>query len=137
MFETGCRSKQNFSQKLHSIVSRSAATFWYNPVDILRRILDITSLAMDAVLCIDLQLFPIAAFDWYKFVDASRAKSTFWTVVNIQVGFNGNSVVLEGQMGRLIAFMIRSGESHGCQEVEADFSVWFGVVDGFTVFGWF
>lgn len=39
---------------LHSIIGRSATTLRYNPIDVLRHILDITCLAMYTILGVDL-----------------------------------------------------------------------------------
>ncbi|KAH3685300.1 hypothetical protein WICPIJ_003728 [Wickerhamomyces pijperi] len=57
-------------------------TFWNSPVDILGRNLDITGLAMDTVLRVDLEfdsMFGPIIFN--IFVDTSRAESVFNTFV--------------------------------------------------------
>lgn len=41
-----------FKQVLHAIVSWSAATFRHNPINILGRIFNIASFAMDAILSV-------------------------------------------------------------------------------------
>src|SRR3546814_8214432 len=43
------------STALHGRIIRPTATFRHHPIDILRRILDVAGLAMDAVLRVDLQ----------------------------------------------------------------------------------
>lgn len=53
----------------HAGVSGAARAFRYNPVDVLRRILDIAGFAVDAILSVDLQPH-IAVFHGNVLVDA-------------------------------------------------------------------
>lgn len=55
-------------EALHSVVGRAAATFRDNPVDVLAWIFYVASFAMDAVLGVDLELFPFTIFSWHVFV---------------------------------------------------------------------
>src|SRR5215472_9821724 len=60
---------------LHSLIVRPAAALWRNPGDDLVRIHDVAGLAVHAVGCVEVNLFPrgsIAGF--YHFVDARRAE---------------------------------------------------------------
>lgn len=53
---------EQHSKVSHPIVGRTAATFGHHPVDVLARVLDITGLAMNAILRIYLQPHPVTSF---------------------------------------------------------------------------
>ena len=58
---------------LHVWVVGAPATFWHHPVDVLRRILDVTGFTVDTVLGVDLK--PGVAILLDIFVDTGRAKT--------------------------------------------------------------
>src|SRR3546814_3761486 len=62
------------STALHVRIIRPTATFRHHPIDILRRILDVAGLAMDAVLRVDLQT-RVTFFGSDDFVNPGRAIS--------------------------------------------------------------
>ena len=52
----------------HSIICWTSSTLWCYPINILRRIFDITCLAMNTILCINLKL-TITGFIFHKFIN--------------------------------------------------------------------
>lgn len=56
----------------HAIVSRPAAGFGYHPIDVLRGVFDIASLAMNAILGVYLQSIATAVFGRHVFVNTCK-----------------------------------------------------------------
>src|SRR5438477_16080 len=90
---------------LHVRIIGASAAFWGDPIDILGRVLDVACLAVDAILGVDLKP-RFTAFTLDEFVNARRAVSLLWAVVDRQVDRRGYVGVLERQMNRLILLMI-------------------------------
>src|SRR3546814_13109572 len=85
---------------LHVRIIRPTATFRHHPIDILRRILDVAGLAMDAVLRVDLQT-RVTFFGSDDFVNPGRAISLLRSVIEREIDLDGHGCVLQGQeLGR-------------------------------------
>ncbi len=78
---------------LHAGVVGAAAALRYGPDDILRRVLDIASLAMHTILRVDLEDFLAARLD--NFVNAGRAIALRGLVVVRQVETDRHGVVVQ------------------------------------------
>jgi len=59
-------------RRLHSVISGAAAWFGHHPVDVLRGIFDVTSLAVDAVLSVYLQPIANAVLGWHVFINTCQ-----------------------------------------------------------------
>jgi len=90
--------------ELHIRVVRSTQAFRGYPTDILRRILDITGLTVNAVLSVNLKARFITICDY--FIYARRAVALSGFVVGRKVDLNRNSGVNQLQVAGLIFFMI-------------------------------
>ncbi len=87
----------------------SAAAFGWDPADVLLWVLDLASLAMQAVLRVDLKARH--AFRFYDdFIDAGRAVALCRFVELREIMRHGYSWVGEFEMTRLVFFMIRGGD---------------------------
>ena len=90
----------------HAIVGRSTS-LWGNPIDILTGTLDVTRLAVDAVLSIDLQshaFFPILSRN--KFIHSSRTEVLLWSSKHCQVPLHWDSVISESEVRWLVVVMV-------------------------------
>lgn len=67
---------EQHSKVSHPIVGRTAATFGHHPVDVLARVLDITGLAMNAILRIYLQPHPVTSFHGNVFINTWDGRGT-------------------------------------------------------------
>jgi len=120
---------QRAAAKLHAVVSGAAATLGDHPVDVLARVLDVASLAVDAVLSVDLQPHAISLFQWHVLVHTwekniinykalveslqitiltSRTESALWSIINGKIVLHRVSVILESEMGRLVTLVVGS-----------------------------
>ncbi len=96
-----------FSLFSHAIIGWPASIFRTDPVDVLCGILDVTSLAMDAVLSIDHQSHPLLAiFPGDKLIHSSRAVSAFRTGKLIKIRLDGHVIIFKGQVGRLVTLVV-------------------------------
>src|SRR5215207_2307389 len=84
----------------HVRIIRASTAFGRDPVDVLGRILDVTGLAVNAILRVDLEPW-LTAFSFDKFVNAGRAISLLGSVVIVQVDRRRYLRVLERQMNGL------------------------------------
>lgn len=77
LFSKNIKIAVNFdrSPRLHSIVSRATTSFRNNPIDILTWIFNVTSFAMDAILCVYLKFLSFTFFDWHIFINSWKNKS--------------------------------------------------------------
>lgn len=129
----GTRSGSPISHlRLHAIVGWAAASLGHHPVDVLLGILDITGLAMDAVLGIDLQLQVAALLVGHILVDAGGTEALLGSLVQRQIVVHGYAVVLQRQMGGLVALVIRTCERHRREQVEGDLAIGLGVHNGWA-----
>lgn len=64
-----------------------------------------------------------------------RAEALFGPVVDGEVLVDGHAVIHEGKVRGLVSFVVGATERHGRQQVKADLSVGFGVLDGCAVLG--
>ena len=120
----------------HAGVGRTTSLGWH-PVDVLAWILDVTGLAVDAVLCVDLKSHPLhSVFPLHILVHPGRTVVLLWASVCGQVFLHGHCVILQRQVGWLVVVVIRSRERHRGQKVETNLSVWLGVFDWFAVPLW-
>ena len=91
------RSESNFQfSPSHAIVSRTPSPLGYHPVDILTRVLYVTSLAMNTVLCVDLQPHTISILPGNIFIHPRRAKPLLGAVVNREVPIDRYGIVPQG-----------------------------------------
>src|SRR3546814_19276057 len=79
------------STALHVRIIRPTATFRHHPIDILRRILDVAGLAMDAVLRVDLQT-RVTFFGSDDFVNPGRAISLLRSVIEREIDLDGHAI---------------------------------------------
>src|SRR6476469_4959151 len=99
------------ASNLHVRVIGASAAFGSDPVDVLGRVLDVASLAVDTVLGVDLELrFTVLAID--EFVDACRTIALLWPRIYRQVDRRRYVGVLERQMNRLIFLVARVRDEH-------------------------
>jgi hypothetical protein len=96
------------SKALHVGVIGASSAFRHDPVDILRRILDVAGLAVNAILGVDLQSRAPAFFD--IFVDAGRAITLLRPVIIGKIHFDRYYRILQRQVDRLVFLMIGVGE---------------------------
>ena len=94
---------------LHIRVSRPTRAFRRDPRDVLRRILDVTGLAVHAVLGVDLEALG-AVFLGDHFIHASRAVTLRRFIVERQVGADRDARVFQLQVARLLFFMVERPE---------------------------
>ena len=66
-----------------------------------------------------------------------RTEKLFWTIKCGQVPVHRYTVVFECEVRRLIMIVIGSCQGHGRQQVKTQFTIWFGVLNWFVIFGWF
>src|SRR5882757_9013207 len=93
-------------RRSHIRIVRAAATLGHDPVYVLRRILDVTSLAVDAVLRADLQSLVIAVRRIDDLVDAGRTITLLRRIVERIVYRDRQRRVLKLQMRRLVLLVI-------------------------------
>src|ERR1700730_11737815 len=100
--------KKGWRKPSHIRIVRAAAALWGHPIDVLRRVLDVARLAVDAVLRIDhktrIALFRLVAID--HFVDGGGAVEPRRLAIFRQVSLNRNRRILEEQMTGLVFLMI-------------------------------
>ena len=107
---------------------RSDRRLQASPNDVLRRVLDIAGLAVQAVLRVDLQTV-LALFRFDELVHARRAEARFRTGVGLQIQREGDACVLERQMRRLILFVIRVRDEHRRETVERELAIRLRILD--------
>src|SRR3954453_7294763 len=107
---TSTASAAPFSH-LHVRVIGASTAFGCDPVDILGRVLDVTRLAVDAILGVDLEpRFTVLAL--HEFVHARRTITLFGPSIYRKVDGGGYVRVLERQMNRLVFLVIGVGHEH-------------------------
>src|ERR1700736_2984144 len=93
---------------LHIRIVRAAAALWRHPIDVLRRVLDVARLAVDAILRVDhktwIALFRLVGID--HFVDGGGAIEPRRLAIFRQVSPNRNQRILQEQMAGLVFLMI-------------------------------
>src|SRR4051812_43939189 len=92
------------ARRLHIGIIRSSSALGHDPVDVLRRVLDVAGLAVDAILGVDLEPRPPLFLD--KFIDARRTISLLRTCINGQIHLGGYVGILERQVNGLVFLMI-------------------------------
>src|SRR5439155_23086219 len=96
----------------HVRVIRAAAPFRYDPIDILLRILDVASLAVNAILRVDLQIW-VSCFNWaHDFIDARGTITLFRRIVEPIVDRDRLRRVAQAEMGGLVLFMVGVRDEH-------------------------
>src|SRR6476646_7640682 len=90
---------------LHVRIIGASTAFGCDPVDILGRVLDVTRLAVDAILGVDLEpRFTVLAL--HEFVDACRTITLFGASIYRKIDRRRYVGVLERQMNRLVFLVI-------------------------------
>src|SRR5438552_8587564 len=118
--------------RLHVWVVRSPPTLWGDPDDVLGRVLDVTGLAVDAVLRVDLETVGAVAV-FHEFVHARRAVAAFGACVFREVQGNGDARVLENEVAGLVLLVVRIGDEYRGEAVERELSVGLRIVDGLAL----
>ncbi|EAQ04453.1 hypothetical protein OB2597_09924 [Pseudooceanicola batsensis HTCC2597] len=118
----------------HIGIIRPVAALGRGPHDVLRRILDVAGLAVDAVLEVDHEARLLALF-LHELVNTGRAVAGRGAGVFGQVVQNGDVRVLEFEMRRLVLFVVRHREGDVGQPVEAELAVGLGVLDRGVILG--
>src|SRR5690606_5525941 len=113
----------------HVRVVRTTAAFRRYPGDVLSRILDVTGLAVNTVLGVDLELLAAAVVFLHHFVYAGRAVTLCWLFVLRQVFFQRNFRVGQLQVNRLIFLMVGVGNEHRGQAVKRQLVIRLRIVD--------
>lgn len=131
---------------LSKYVLWSLAALWCLPIDVLIGHFDIASLAVNAAVCCqqafqrsgrlnlllgvdlepDTQLFAIIL---NVFIDAGGAEPVFDTLVLGPFLLSMCIVVFDLKMAWLVLFMVCATSAYACQYVEADFTVWLGILN--------
>src|SRR2546421_11056064 len=93
---------------LHVWVVRSPPTLWGDPDDILGRVLDVTGLAVNAVLRVDLEAVGAVAV-FHEFVHARRTVAAFGARVFREVQADGETRVPENAVAGLVLLVVRIG----------------------------
>ena len=91
---------------LHVGIIGAATALRRYPDDVLCRVLDVASFAVDTVLRIDLQLRSAAVIFADDFVNTGRTITLFWRVIEREICMDWNGCVFQGQVGRLIFLMV-------------------------------
>mmetsp|Transcript_1974 Transcript_1974/g.5530 ORF Transcript_1974/g.5530 Transcript_1974/m.5530 type:complete len:262 (-) Transcript_1974:7-792(-) len=112
----------------HAGVRRPAPPLGHDPVDVLRGALDVARLAVDAVLRVDLQ--PPLSLLLQVLVHTRGAEALLRPVEDGEVARDRHRVILERQVGRLVALVVRAGERYRREEVEGHLAVRLWVLDG-------
>lgn len=120
----------------HAVVGGTATSLGHHPVDVLLGVLDITGLAVDAVLSVNLQLHVAALLVGHVLVNASGAESLLGSLVQRQIMVHGDAVVLEGQMGGLVALVVCARQCYRRQQIEGDLAIGLGVNNGRAGASW-
>mmetsp|Transcript_7227 Transcript_7227/g.19678 ORF Transcript_7227/g.19678 Transcript_7227/m.19678 type:complete len:426 (+) Transcript_7227:166-1443(+) len=113
----------------HTLVSGTSATLRHDPVDVLRRALDVARLAVDAVLCVDLQPL-VTRLCVHVLVHTRRAEPLLRAVEHGEVASDGYRVIAEREVWWLVVVVGGVGEGHGGEHVKGDLAIGLGVVDG-------
>ena len=90
---------------LHRAVVGPAAALGGCPDDVLHGVFDVAGFAVYAVLCVDLQALA-AVGSGYKFVYTSGAVAAFSACIEWQVGLHGHAGIFQGEVGRLVFFVV-------------------------------
>ena len=113
---------------LHVGVVGPPGAFRRNPHDVLRRVLDVTSLAVNTVLRVDLEAFATLVVVYYL-IDTCRTVTLGRFIVHRQVLLDRNARIDQFEVNRLLLFMVSVGEKYRAELVEAELPVRLGVVD--------
>ena len=81
------------ANKSHAVVGGSTTTFRRHPVDVLGDVLDVACLAVQTVLCVDLESTAFAGFKRNILIDAGRAEVLLRPAERGEVALDGNLVV--------------------------------------------
>src|SRR5690606_39986225 len=114
---TGRRAQRRPGCVLHAVVDRSFAALGRHPDDVLRRVLDVAGLAMDAVLGVDLQAV-LAGFRLDELVDPGRAEAHFGAAEFRQVDGDTDGVVLQRQVDGLVLVVVGVGDVYRAETGE-------------------
>ena len=117
----------------HSRVGRSS-TLGSHPVDVLSWVFDVTCLAVDAVLSIDLQPHSFSLLHRHVLIHTCRTEPLLWTIIESQIVFNWDTVIHQSEVGRLVVLVVSPCQSYRREKVKADHSVRFRVFYWLAVF---
>mmetsp|Transcript_34241 Transcript_34241/g.109978 ORF Transcript_34241/g.109978 Transcript_34241/m.109978 type:complete len:232 (-) Transcript_34241:1251-1946(-) len=120
--------RYSLAPRSHACVRRPASPLGHDPVDVLRGALDVARLAVDAVLRVDLQ--PPLSLLLQVLVHTRRAEALLRPVEDGEVPRDRHRVILERQVGRLVALVVRAGERYRREKVEGNLAVRLWVLDG-------
>lgn len=123
------------SGSLHAVVGGATASLGHHPVDVLLGVLDITGLAVDAVLRVDLQLHVAALLVGHVLVDAGWAEALLGSLVYGKIVINRYVVILERQVSRLVALVVGASQRHRREQIEGDLPIWLGIHNGLAILG--
>jgi len=107
---------------------RAAAALGGDPDDVARRVLDVASLAVHAVLRVDLQPVRLVVI-LDELVDAGRAVAALRPGVAGQVEVDRHGSVLERQVRGLVLFVVGVADEHRAEPVEGELAVGLGIGD--------
>src|SRR5690625_4580561 len=120
---------------LHIWIVRSTTTFWRDPDNVLRRVLDVAGLAVDAVLRVDLQTrLAGAVFD--EFINPRRTVATLRPSELGQVDVDRNRGIGQRQVSRLVLFVVGVRDKHRRQAIEGQYAIRLGVLDFWRFCRW-
>src|SRR5262249_33054542 len=111
----------------HVPIVRTAAALGGDPDDVLRRVLDVAGLAVDAVLRVDLQ--PRLRLEVDELVDAGRAIAALRAAIDLKICFYRNRSILELQVRRLVFVVGGVGEGEGGQAVGGEHPGGLGILN--------
>ena len=117
----------SYLSRSHIDVDKTPATFWNDPVDILRGILDIAGLAMNAVLSVDLQSRVRPIDITHDLIHARRTIIVFRRTEAYEIDGRPDRPVAHHKMARLIFFVVRIGDKYRREFVDCNLAVGLGI----------
>lgn len=130
-----CGIEATESDSLHAVVGGAATSLGHHPVDVLLGVLDITGLAVDAVLSVDLQLHVAALLVGHVLVDAGWAEALLGSLVYGKIVINRYVVILKRQVSRLVALVVGASQRHRREQIEGDLAIRLGIHNGLAILG--
>src|SRR6266480_8123575 len=107
---------------LHVWVVRSPPTLWGDPDDILGRVLDVTGLAVNAVLRVDLEAVGAVAV-FHEFVHARRTVAAFGAGILREIDCDRNARVFQREVAGLVLLVVRIGDEYRGEAIECELSI--------------
>jgi len=95
---------------LHACIAWTVTALGHNPGDVLCWVLDVTGLAVNTILIIDLQTRVTAIIILHDLVDPSRTIALFGRIIEAEIGLDRHRLIFQRQMTGLILVVIGVGD---------------------------